>query len=342
MNIHLRKPRCLSLVLILALLLGGCAPLGIKRVQPEPVTVKVANIPFLSFGPYFIGAQEGYFNEQGIEVEFVEMRKSSEAYPLLAQGELDVTSGFGIGYLNAIARGARIRVVACKGYLAAPGCTYNPFIARRALVEAGELDSPAQLKGRTISFEPGTMHEYFIDVLLSTANLTLNDIQGVEIPKPSEIEALGSGAIDFTSTAEPWVTRIVQSGNGVVWKPVKELLPDFQIATVLYGPNLLDENPDVGRRFMVGYLQAVRQYNEGKTERNLELMAEFTGLDKEFLKQACWPSFHGDGQINVESVLDFQDWAMEKGYLDSVVTEEQFWDPSFVNYASEVLGTSSQ
>ena len=89
-------------------------------------------------------------------------------------------------------------------------------------------------------------------------------------------------------------------------------------------------------------LKAVRQFNEGKTERNLELLAEFTGLDRELLEQACWPSLRDDGQINVQSILDFQAWAVEKGYLDSPVTEEQFWDPSFVEYASEVLGTPSQ
>ena len=104
----------------------------------------------------------------------------------------------------------------------------------------------------------------------------------------------------------------------------------------------MEENPDAGRRFMVAYLKAVWQYNQGKTERNLEILAEYTGLDRELLNQACWPTARNDGQINVESILDFQAWAVEKGYLDSLVTEEQFWDPGFVEYANEVLDTPSQ
>jgi NitT/TauT family transport system substrate-binding protein len=89
---------------------------------------------------------------------------------------------------------------------------------------------------------------------------------------------------------------------------------------------------------MVAYLKAVRQYNQGKTERNLEIMEEFTKLDQELLKMSCWMPMRSDGYINVESVLDFQAWAVEKGYLDRPVTEEQFWDPSFVEYANQVLG----
>lgn len=90
---------------------------------------------------------------------------------------------------------------------------------------------------------------------------------------------------------------------------------------------------------MVAYLKAVRQYNQGKTERNLEILAEFTGLDRELLKRTCWLPIRNDGRINVESVLDFQDWAAGKGFLDSKVTEEKFWDPSFVQYANQVLKT---
>ena len=93
---------------------------------------------------------------------------------------------------------------------------------------------------------------------------------------------------------------------------------------------------------MTAYLKAVRQYNQGKTKRNLEILVEHTGLDQTLLEEACWSLVRNDGTINVESVLDFQDWALEKGYIDNPVTEDQFWDPSFVEYANQVLGAPSQ
>ncbi len=89
---------------------------------------------------------------------------------------------------------------------------------------------------------------------------------------------------------------------------------------------------------MVAYLKGVRQYNEGKTERNKELMVAFTGLEPELIEQLCWPTFRNDLLINTQSVLDFQDWAIEKGLLDTKVTVEQFWDPSFAEYALSVVG----
>ncbi len=93
---------------------------------------------------------------------------------------------------------------------------------------------------------------------------------------------------------------------------------------------------------MLAYLKAVREYKQGKTERNLKIIAKHSGLDEELLKRCCWPSLRENGRINIESILDFQKWAVKKGLLDKVVTPEQFWDPSFVSYASRVLSSASK
>ena len=91
---------------------------------------------------------------------------------------------------------------------------------------------------------------------------------------------------------------------------------------------------------MVAYLKGVRQYNQGKTERNLNIIARHTELNLELLNQARWAPIRDDGSINTESILDYQTWAVEKGLVDSLVPEEQFWDASFVEYANQVLHSS--
>jgi NitT/TauT family transport system substrate-binding protein len=332
--------------LLIALLVTACAPAGVEQNQPESVALKVGILPYISYAPFFIATEEGHFAEQGLQVELVRPGNVSEAIVALVQGDLDVAGGtVNCGYLNAMARGAKIRYVADKSYVSPTSCTYAAFIARRALVEAGELDNPAQLSGRRIAIPDSiraSVLGYYIEAMLKTTDLTLDDIKIVNLPSPAQMEALEEGTVDLILTGEPWVSRILNAGHAVLWMPVQQVVPDYQHATILYGHTLLEEHPDAGRRFMVAYLKAVRQYNQGKTERNLEIVAEYTGLERELLDQLCLPPIRNDGRINVDSVLDFQAWAVEKGYLDSPVTEEQFWDPSFVEYANEVLGASSQ
>jgi NitT/TauT family transport system substrate-binding protein len=315
----------------------------LEQRPPEPVALKVVLQPYLSFAPFFIAEEEGYFAEQGLQIEFVRMDKADMAVPALAQGELDVVGGrIWATHLNAISRGAHIKVVADKGHISPEDCTYTTIMVRRALVEEGELKSPAQLDGRRIATNPASLSTYYLDTLLNRAGLTLDDVEILVIPVPARGEALEKGSVDGVTAVEPWVTRISQADQGEIWMPVQQVIPNLQWAVVLFGPNLLEEKPEVGRQFLTAYLKGAQQYNEGKTERNLELLAEFTGLDRELLIQACWPSLHTDGQINVQSVLDFQAWAVGKGYQDSPVTEDEFWDPSFVEYANEILNSTSQ
>jgi NitT/TauT family transport system substrate-binding protein len=328
------------LLLFPALLLQACAPSATPQPEApaEPDQLQVVVLPFLSFAPFFIAQDEGYFAEQNLEVEFVQFDDSAAAIPALAQGDLDVVSGFiSVGTLNAIASGEELKIVTDKGYMNPAGCVSDTFMISRKLAESGDLDDLTQLAGRKVAMNPVSIEGYFLDQLLGSAGLTLDDVQIEELPPPAELEALDEGVIDLVFTAEPWVTRISDAKAGVVWMPLKELAPDFQSGIVLYGPSLLKDNPDAGRRFMVAYLKAVRQYNEGKTDRNVEILAENTGLESDLLVELCWPHFREDGMINVQSILDFQDWAVEQGLLDTPVAEAELWDPSFVEYAQKNL-----
>jgi NitT/TauT family transport system substrate-binding protein len=336
----------LYFLLIFILFFHAIKSFGFEKRQPEVIKLKLLLLPFLSFAPFFIASEEGFFAEQRLQIEFVKMSNTATAIPSLVQGDLDIVgTNIRVNLLNAILRDGRIKFVADKGHLTSSACSYYSVIGRRMLVKPGEPDTADQLKGRRISIGAGlpTTAGYFAEKLANTVGLTLNDVEIVEhLPHPAELEALEKGSIDYIIDGEPKVTRIIQTGHGILWKSVQQFAPDFQYDVVVYGPTLIQKNPEAGKKFMVAYLKAVRQFNQGKTERNLEILSKHTGLDRELLGKACWPQFRIDGKINVKSVLDFQDWAIKKGLLDKPALKNQFWDPSFVEYANKVLEASTK
>jgi NitT/TauT family transport system substrate-binding protein len=333
----------LCFVLIVGMLLCTCAPPSPPAAQPppEPIALKVGTKPYLTYAPFFIADQEGFFAEQGLEIEYVKLDPQN-TLPAVIQGEVDVTAGLlSAGLLNAMARGARLRVVAGKGYIDPGGCAFFALVARQSLVDTGQAGDPGHLKGRRVDVLPGSWHNFYLARLLATIGLTPADLELTNLPSASEGEAMDKGALDLAVSGEPWLTRMLRAGHSPVLAPIQELMPESQPSVVLFGPNLLDENPDAGRRFMVAYLQGVRQLNQGKTQRNREILGEQIGLDDAFLQQACWPAIRDDGSINLASVLEFQDWAVEAGLVEKPVAGDQIWDPRFVDQANQLLSSST-
>lgn len=319
--------------------LTACA--AAAPTPPPKLHVQVFARPYLSYAPLYIAQDAGYFAEQGLDVEFVALPSSAAAIPPLVQGQIDVVGGtIRISALNAMAQNAGIKIVADKGHFGTDGCaTYYGFAARRGLDASGVV-SVADLKGRNIeiSADKPSMEGYFVDKLLNTAGLSLDDVNVLTLQSAAEIiDGFHKGAIDFTVQGQPVLTQLTQAGDADLWKPVQEIVPDAQYDVLLYGPNFLRKNPDAGKRFMLAYLKAVQQFNEGKTAQNLDEIARFTQLDRALVNQTCLPTISNDGKINVASVLDFQAWAVRSKLLDTPATEAQLWDSQFVDEASKVL-----
>jgi NitT/TauT family transport system substrate-binding protein len=315
----------------------ACTGNGVSEAPP-PDKIRAVVLPFLTASPFYIAAEEGYFEEQNLDVEFVKLARNVEAIPALARGDVDV--GYGqltITVLNAIESGARIRLVAGTAYLDPESCTNDGIVVRRALVESGRLTDPESLAGLRVELDVLLPMAYYVDRLLQPTGLTIDDLDIVNLPMPSNVDALIRGSIDVTVVSEPYVTRMVESGEAVVWRGSRQIVPDFQLSSVLFGPNLLDERPEVGQRFMVAFRKAMQQFEGGKTPRNLDILAGGTGLSPDELKKVCWPVFRKDGHVGIDGLMAYQQWLVSRALIDRVVPPAELLDERFVEHANEIL-----
>jgi len=330
-------------LLLVSFLLAACAPAAAQppaaTQAPQTLTkVKVSTLPFLTYAPLFIAKEEGFYAEQGLDVEFVPIDKNSDAMAPLAQGQIDVASGsFDVSTLNAIAKGANLKYVSDKGYLDPQVCSAMTFVARKDLVDSGALKDPAKLKGMKVALMPASASEYALDVLLKDLGLSTKDMDVQNVPLPSRLEAIKNGQLDITAVSDPWTVRFAASGVTSVWKGLEEIVPNIQWSINIYGPNLLEKNPELGKKYMIAYLKGVRQYNQGKTDRNVEILAKYTQMTPEEVKQSCWIAIRNDGKIDPAVMTGFQDWATARGFQVGLVPPEKLLDMSFVEYANQAL-----
>jgi NitT/TauT family transport system substrate-binding protein len=308
---------------------------------PAPIHLKVGIFNYISYSPLYIAQQDGFFAEQGLDVEFVNFgTQSSEFIPALLSGQIDVGPyPFTSGVFNAIAQGTKVKYVADKGFLNPDStCVTDVWAISKTVNDSGVLKDYSGLKGLKVVSVNGGVFEYNLDTMLTQGGLTQKDVQLLTVNDSSaRIAGLGSGSIDVAPLSEPWITRSQKDNSAVVWKPLAEVTPGFALGTIVYGPSMLDRGTDVGVRFMVAYLKAIQEFNQGKTDHNVALLAEFTKQDPAEIKAACWTSFKPDGKIDAAAMMKFQDWALQKGYITTALTVDQIIDNQFVDAANKIL-----
>lgn len=320
-------PGGLALLTVAVAFVGGAT----FSAAGDKVVFRVAKR--LSSAVAHIAVAEGYFVDEGLDVELFWADSSAIVIPSLARGKVDVstTGQFDASFINVIERGARIRLVAARTVHATGVCGYFSFVVRSELIDSGRFDEPASLSGLRIATDRTAGSYYYWSLLLAGSQLTFDDVEIVDVPATVKPDALALGRIDVTSQSEPFVTRSVQTGKAQIWKSVADVLPDHQSSFLVFGRRLLDDRPDLGRRFMSAYLRAVRQYvAEGKSPRNIEIVASQTKMRPEELSEMCWPQVVTDGHIDPLSLQQYQEWAFEEGLIDAIVPLEKLVDDRFL------------
>jgi NitT/TauT family transport system substrate-binding protein len=313
-----------------AALLAGC---GASKPDTGLRKIRVAIQPFLAYAPLLIAEAEGYFREAGLEVEFVKVNRTQDALPALLQGDLDVLPGTAASaVLTAMARGERLRFVADKGYLAPDTCSSTTIVVRADFPLA---EARTKLRRITVSRDAPT--RYLVSRALASQGIELDSLETVRLPDGVDADALRSGAIDATAGGEPWQTQLRRRIAVTPWLEIEKFLPDQQYSYIIFGQSLLDTDRAAGTRFLAAFRRGVAQYRRGPTERNLDLLVASTGEERSILEEACWPAIRPNGRINLPSLLTYQRWAKEHGFIDLEATSEQMWDSTLLAASDALL-----
>ena len=330
------KNQFFASLIILVFILSACGSTPPTEMPLDTLRMNISNNT--SYAPIYIAEQEGYFEEFGIHMEYVQINKSTESLALLVSGDIDVLAGVLLsGILNVMQQDPNVKAVADRGHIQPGECTYQAIVIRNSLYESGQVTSAKDLRGLAVSAVPSGPSGFLMSSYLAQAGLNLEDVVINDVPSAAYIDAFKNGTLDAVSTTDPVMTGLLDAGDSVILARAEDVLGIYQSSLIFFGRKLVVEDPGLGARFMAAYLKGVNQYNQGKTERNLQIMAENSGETREVLEKACWPAIRQDGSIDFIGVEPFQNWSIENGYLEKGITEDQFYDPSFLEAAEVIL-----
>lgn len=299
-------------------------------------------------GPTLVAVGRGYFEDEGLEVRVVESGGRRESIPLLAAGQLDVsTQGPSLDFFRAWDPRRPIVMAADHGS-ARPGRGSGAVVARPSLIESGELADFADLRGKRIGLSPirGDHDWLTFAAALERGGLTFGDVETVIVDfGAARHQALVDGKIDVATVGRlQSIADAKGSGSFVVWKHENEIRTGRQQRTVMFGHRFWTTRPDEAVRYIAGYLRGARDYHAA-FEQNvdydtvIQTLADQSGYSVDTVRMEMVPDFiDPDGRLNVEAIAQELRWFEDQNLLPQPIELDQIVNESFLESALARLG----
>lgn len=220
------------------------------------------------FVPLAIGDKRGFFQEEGLQGEFIRINPAI-AFQALVGGEIDYYTVLGPGVAAAI-RGVPVKLVAA----------YVP-VAPTALIARPEIKSILELKGKTIGVNAyGGALEGMARLMLK--HFTIDPDKEVKFlatgPLDSRFGAMKQGLTHATLGSPP--TDFLGKKLGFVVLTRAHELFSFPVSGLIGSAKKLKERPDEIKRVIKAGIKANRYIRQNR-DSTLPVMAEWLKIDKE-------------------------------------------------------------
>lgn len=212
--------------------------------SPEPL--KFATNPWPGFDPLYVARDKGYFEEAGLTVALVDLTSIGASRRALERGQVDGCGATLVEILLAADQsGLRPQIAAVVDY----------SNGADVLIGTAAMRNPADLRGRRVAIEPGTLHIQLLALALASVNLGIRDVILVPMPQNAMPVAFADGMVAAAVCFPPESNRLVDAGGKVLFHSGQ--VPGQVVDTLVFdGAFVARRGADV-RSFVGAYYRAM-------------------------------------------------------------------------------------
>ena len=160
-------------------------------------TVKIAHSTWVGYGPLYIAQDKGFFKKNGVDVELIVMEDPKERFPTLMADKIQMIAS---------------TVDTALLYLKKPNdfqyvVAIDDSNGGDGIVAVKGIASIADLKGKKVAVNEGSVSEFYLNVLLGKAGLKESDLDTVNMTAGDAGGAFVAKRVDAAVTWEPWLTK---------------------------------------------------------------------------------------------------------------------------------------
>lgn len=310
------------LVLLLAVMpITTLVAQGQSEKTAETTTIRIAYHPHITgCGGLLNAIDNGYFAEEGLEVELVQFTSGATELAAMASGDID------IGYL-----GVGAHVFAPQGQciiLALDSTDLSGEILTRA--DSG-IKTMEDLKGKNVAISAGTTSELVLSMALQLNGMEKSDVKMINMDASGKVTSFMTGKIDAISIEAPYTDQIrkeMGAENVITLSCSADFLPEAVFTNSwVTTQKFLDKNPDAVVKFLKAWLKGTEdRYNN--MENSVEKVAQYINSDYDtaylVVEKTNWINNSELKQLMDDGTLLKWYHTINQMFLDAGLLDEEF------------------
>lgn len=316
--------------------------MGAGAASAEPI--KVGILSLTSHSPSIIAEGKGYFDEAGLEVEFVPFQAAQPMAVAIASGDVDFgLTAMTAGLVSLAERGA-VKIIG-GALQETPEIEGQKILVSKAAHEAG-VTTPAHLEGKRFGITTaGSSFHYMAHKIADAegferATMELVPLNGV----PAVIASLRSGQIDAWSIVPNIASGLVASGDVFEIGTIADYVDGYQVTTVFTSTEIAENNGELAANFLAAFSKGAADYNAAFVDKTMsdEDSAEIVAMIHEWVYtdrpladadpaiRAGAMRINEDAKLNLASIEDQLEWFKSENLVPQDASMENLVDTSFV------------
>ena len=302
------------LIILPALLLySGCADKSPLTGPAETITVGCGKTAIL----VYVAKEQKFFESKGLDVEIKDYDAGKLATDALIAGKIDISTASASVFVSHSFTDKDLRTL---GSIATHHL--NEFIARK---DHG-IEHFSDVKGKKIGVTRKSTGEFLLGRLLSFNQLSLQDIDIIDLPPPAIVEALINSEIDAALT---WGQNIFQIKKRLGPKAVSwPAQGDQDIYFILISKDKwIMSHSSAAERFLKALVEA-EEYVKTNPVKTQNFVQQKFNYEASYL-QAVWPKHNFNIRLPQAMIIAMEDQARWR--IDNKLTDKTKV-PNYLDY----------
>lgn len=228
----------------------------------ELASITIGEAGTIELALLYIADERGFFEDEGVDVEFVRYASGRDALAGALAGEVELATPYdGPVVINAN-RGEPVRVLTVLAFA--------PDTTRLLIRTSSGIDDPSGLRGKRVGIIENSNPVYLLSLLLRDFGLDLSDLETVSLSPPETVTAFIDGDVDAIAIWAPyWQQARDALGADAIASFTSPIYVESAFLATTQG--VLEQRADVIERVLRALIRA-ETYQDDNPDEALELL----------------------------------------------------------------------